>query len=418
MSPSNNTTQATRSAESHRHGASTTADTPPATPAVPPGDILIVDDDASTLRLIEAFVRQAGHHVRSANNGRDGLNAAIQQHPDLILLDREMPELDGIETCRRLRRDPRFDDVPVVFLTGLTASDEIVKGFAAGGIDYITKPVSRTELAARLNAHLELARARRKLRQQTRSLEEEVENQAGRLGQVRDGQTSILANPNDFPEINTAVRFQPTLEAGGDFYDILRFSDDAFGILVADVSGHDLGVAYLTGALKALTVSFTNDALSVRDTMIMLNAALRKFLSPGQYVTSAYAKYTKSRRLLEVTSAGHPPPLLIKANGEVEYITVVGDVLGMHEHVICDSADISVGPGDRLLLYTDGLTESYPEPCGKLGSRRFGAERLAEEVRRSRNLPLQEMVNLVVDDLIGERGGEIDDDVVLLGLEF
>lgn len=121
----------------------------PATPVV-----LIVDDAPDNLALLHGALRQEGYGVRVATSGSMALDSARLSPPDLILLDAMMPGLDGFETCRRLKEDLITREIPVVFMTGLSQTDDVLRGFRAGGVDYVTKPVRAPELLARIGAHL------------------------------------------------------------------------------------------------------------------------------------------------------------------------------------------------------------------------------------------------------------------------
>jgi DNA-binding response OmpR family regulator len=125
--------------------------------------ILVVDDTPENLRLLSGMLGERGLEVRPVTSGRMALKAAARQPPDLVLLDVNMPEMDGFEVCRRLREEPGTRDVPVIFLTALTDHGDKVKAFAAGGVDYITKPFHIDEVMARVKTHLELHQARREL---------------------------------------------------------------------------------------------------------------------------------------------------------------------------------------------------------------------------------------------------------------
>lgn len=116
--------------------------------------VLIVDDAPENLALLHGALRQDGYGVRVATSGVMALDSAQLSPPDLILLDAVMPGLDGFETCRRLKLDLATREIPVVFMTGLTCTDDVLRGFRAGGVDYVTKPVREAELLARIGAHL------------------------------------------------------------------------------------------------------------------------------------------------------------------------------------------------------------------------------------------------------------------------
>lgn len=125
--------------------------------------ILMVDDTVKNLQVLGAILRQEGYRLAAARNGREALDAATAAPPDLILLDVTMPELDGYETCERLKADPTTRDVPVIFLTARVEQDDILRGFEVGGVDYVTKPFNAAELLVRVRTHLELKYAREKL---------------------------------------------------------------------------------------------------------------------------------------------------------------------------------------------------------------------------------------------------------------
>ncbi|MBB5188742.1 DNA-binding NarL/FixJ family response regulator [Zhongshania antarctica] len=120
--------------------------------------VLIVDDSPDTLSMLNDTLDQAGITVLVALEGAQALTIAATITPDVILMDALMPNMDGFEACRRLKENRDLAHIPVIFMTGLSDTESIVKGFAAGGVDYITKPVKGDELIARMRAHLNNAR--------------------------------------------------------------------------------------------------------------------------------------------------------------------------------------------------------------------------------------------------------------------
>jgi response regulator RpfG family c-di-GMP phosphodiesterase len=123
------------------------------------GNVMVVDDNPANLKLLEDMLRQHGYEVQSFPRGRLALAAADQDPPDLILLDINMPELNGYEVCERLKSSERLAGIPVVFLSALNATSDKVKGFRSGGVDYISKPFQFEEVQARVETHLQLRRA-------------------------------------------------------------------------------------------------------------------------------------------------------------------------------------------------------------------------------------------------------------------
>lgn len=135
-------------------------------------NILMVDDTPANLKLLSGMLKGRGYKVRAAVSGQLALEAAQQEPPDLILLDINMPEMDGYETCRRLKDDAKLKEIPVIFLSALTETMDKVKAFGAGGVDYITKPFQFEEVEARVETHLELRRQKIQLQENFNKLRE------------------------------------------------------------------------------------------------------------------------------------------------------------------------------------------------------------------------------------------------------
>ncbi len=125
--------------------------------------ILIVDDTPRNIQLLGTILKNEGYQINIAQNGVQALNVVARMPPDLILLDVMMPELDGFETCKRLKEAPETEDIPVIFLTAKVDTDDIVHGFELGAVDYVTKPFNAAELLSRVSTHLELRAARQRL---------------------------------------------------------------------------------------------------------------------------------------------------------------------------------------------------------------------------------------------------------------
>jgi signal transduction histidine kinase len=131
-----------------------------------PETILLVDDTPANLSVLAECLSEAGYSLLVAEDGEDALALTVRNAPDLILLDVMMPGIDGFATCRRLKERAETRDIPVIFMTALTDTAEKLKAFAAGAVDYITKPIQHEEALARVNTHLTIRRLRRELEQQ------------------------------------------------------------------------------------------------------------------------------------------------------------------------------------------------------------------------------------------------------------
>ncbi len=128
-------------------------------PPAPVASVLVVDDTVENLRVLSDLLGEQGYEVRAVTSGRQALQAVEHDPPDLILLDITMPDMDGFEVCRRLRATEWSKDVPVIFLTALTATADKLRAFDAGGVDYVTKPFQFEEVLARVRTHVALRRA-------------------------------------------------------------------------------------------------------------------------------------------------------------------------------------------------------------------------------------------------------------------
>jgi formate hydrogenlyase transcriptional activator len=147
------------------------------------GNLLVVDDDLHFRQILEALLIGEGYEVRCAPSGDIALMFAREDPPDLILLDVRLPDTDGFAVCRRLREDPRAGHIPVIFISGLDEVVDKVKGFAAGGVDYLTKPVQREEVLARVGSQLDLKRSKEALQRMNEELELRV---ADRTAEIKD----------------------------------------------------------------------------------------------------------------------------------------------------------------------------------------------------------------------------------------
>jgi len=158
------------------------------TETINPPTILVVDDNPVNLGVVVDHLEVQGFDVLVALGGLEALERVRHVQPDLILLDVMMPDLDGFETCRRLKQQAATRDIPVIFMTALTDVDSKVAGFAAGGVDYVGKPFQIEELMARVRTHLALRRAQQALYEQKYDLEAEVAARKAAETSLRDSE--------------------------------------------------------------------------------------------------------------------------------------------------------------------------------------------------------------------------------------
>lgn len=152
--------------------------------------LLVVDDAINSIRLVNEILKD-DYRIKVATNGAIALTVAQNTRPDIILLDIVMPVMNGYETCRRLKENEAFKDIPVIFLTAKTDEEDEEKGFALGAADYISKPVSPPILAARVKMHLELKRSRDILKDQNQFLDQEIKRRTKDISIIQEA--SIIA---------------------------------------------------------------------------------------------------------------------------------------------------------------------------------------------------------------------------------
>ncbi len=364
--------------------------------------VLAIDDNVVNLSLIKKSLSKEGYCILTAENGKQGLNLAVKEKPDLILLDIEMPGENGFHVITRLKDNPVTASIPVIFLTGVTDVESKLKGFELGAVDYITKPFHPMEVLARVSIHLKLSIAVNSM----------VLSQARKLRQIKDAQISMLPKPDEFPDAKFGVYYSALEEAGGDFYDILNISKGIKGYFVADFSGHDIKTSYMMSSLKALLAQNCTTVYSPEESMKMINAVLVEILPDIKYLTACYARLNRSTCKLTLVNAGHPPVVHLPLGKDPVLLKSEGDILGMFKNAQFGVHNIKVKKGDRFFMYTDGLVESAESKITWTS----GAESFVPLFKEVRNTDIREAPAALMEKL--EKAGFVqEDDIVILCVE-
>ncbi len=371
--------------------------------------VLLVDDAPANIKTVQAILRDL-YKIRVAASGVKALEMArIEPPPDLILLDVSMPEMDGYEVCIQLKLDPKTQDIPVIFLTGQTHVEEETRGFDVGAVDYIHKPFSPAVVRARVQTHLALRGTREQLARQLLTIQKELET-------ARKIQLSIL--PSGIPKIeglDIAARYVPMTSVAGDFYDFIVVDEKHIGILVADVSGHGMPAALIASMLKIALPTQGAHAADPARVLLGLNQALcGKF--QDHFVTAAYLFLDMEKLTLTYAGAGHPPLLLWDGSPKgVRDVVENGLFLGKFPFATYSSVELAIKPGDRALLYTDGISETT-NPAGV----EFGTDCLKQFLETVQSTSADHFANLLLEELsrwsAREPTEDFDDDITMVAI--
>lgn len=373
--------------------------------------ILVVDDTPINIGVISGALKDL-YKTKVATNGEKALAIASgEDKPDLILLDVMMPVMDGYEVCRRLKANPETREIPVIFLTGQTDTEDETRGFEVGAVDYIHKPFSEAVVKARVRTHLMLRDAHAQIAKQLVAINAEFE-------MARQIQLSILPrNTPKMPGLEIAARYLPMTSVAGDFYDFIIVDEQHVGILVADVSGHGLPSALIASMLQVALTAQAAHASDPARVLSGLNQALcGKF--EHNFVTAAYVFVDMDKKMMTYAGAGHPPLLFWRnSEGKASVVLENGLFLGMFPEATYASLQLPVAAGDRGLLYTDGIPETK-NPA----EQEFGTSRIVQFIDDNKKLPIDQFAEGLLDELAQfseqPRGEGQQDDITVLTIDF
>ncbi len=397
-------------------------------PVARAASILVVDDISANLQVLTGMLKARGYKVRPVPGGKLALLAARKDPPDLILLDINMPEMNGYEVCQQLKADETLKRIPVIFISALNENLDKVNAFAIGGVDYITKPFQMEELHARVETHLKIRRLQVELEETNSRLEKANGRMTHDLEAAAKIQKTFL--PRAAPEVpgaEFAWGYRPCDELGGDGLNIIPLGDGRVGLFVLDVSGHGVSAALLSVTLSRL-LSPPSEPSSIliqhRDALDRpevtppaevadrLNRLFPYDPATEQFATLLYGVLDVSTGDFRHASAGHPGPLHLPAGGFPVILESPGFPIGLAEEAFGERS-VRLAPGDRLYLYSDGLPDAMSP-----GGERFGDARLLEAIVRGRGEPLREGIATLLGEIARWHGGEHpQDDISILAVE-
>ncbi|SRR6266540_5690419 len=321
-------------------------------------EILVVDDDALSRRLLAQLLTAAGYKCRVCKNGSEALEIVHAAPPSLLLLDFDMPGPNGAEVLRRLRSDhnPAVAQIPAIMLTAHGSEESEVSCLQAGADDFVTKPVNAAVLRARIETQLRLRSMRRQLERQNNELETWRRDLERDLAAARLTQQSLIPQkPLTMPGWQVATCYRPVIQVGGDIYGWLRMKNGRILFWIADGTGHGAAAALLTTLAKLLFHHGSMEHDMPASVMEAVNHDFRSIFGGRSFMTAMCVAVDPSTGRAIIVGAGHPPLLIARRTGATEAIASVAPPLGLVEHPELTETIVDLEPGDTFLLYTDGL---------------------------------------------------------------
>ena len=320
--------------------------------------ILVVDDDAMSRRLLVRSLSGAGFRCDESSDGAEALDIVHRDLPSLLLLDFDMPGLNGAEVLERLRADddPSVAQLPAIMLTGHGGEASEVLCLEAGADDFVTKPINQAVLRARIETQLRLRSMRNQLQQQNDELEAWRTNLERDLAAARLTQQSLI--PQKSPALagyDVAAVYQPVIQVGGDIYGWLRMADGRTLFWIADATGHGASAALLTTLAKLLFQHGSVEHNEPAAIMRAVNNDFRSIFGARSFMTAMCVALEPESGRATVVGAGHPPLIVTRKDGTTESIASSAPPLGLVERSDFTESNVHLEAGDAFVLYTDGV---------------------------------------------------------------
>jgi two-component system, sensor histidine kinase and response regulator len=290
--------------------------------------ILVVDDSEFELQLVDFVLQEKNYQTFLAGNGSDALKMLENLTPDLILLDIMLPDIDGFEVCKRIKSLDKLKDIPVIFFTSLSNIDDIVKGFEAGGVDYLTKPFNTDELLVRIKNHLDLISSKRKIELQAREL--------AQANALKDKMFTIISHDLRSPvgSIKQTLDFISLgmIKPGEDLFnetikDLIKISDEAYVLLenllgwaksqsnILNVIPESLELKTLVNSVAGLLkLNSENKIISIQNKIpegIMVFADMQMLQSIIRNLLSNALKFTRENGTIELNAVAESGEVIV-----------------------------------------------------------------------------------------------------------
>ncbi len=377
--------------------------------------ILVVDDEPRNVRILQIQLNAHGYAVCTAEDGLQALDTVERENPDLLLLDINMPRMDGFEVVKRIRANKATEFIPIVMITALRDTRENrIKSIEAGADDFIEKPFDSLEVLARVRSLLRIKEYQDTLATHNARLEEEL--------QMARSIQEILIPQNGVQELSgfrIASRCCPEMAVGGDFYDVWEIVPNRLGVFISDVMGHGVSAAFVTVFIKTILAEFQELIDDNPGRLLeILNTRFNDLISSRlfMFATAFCGIIDLSKGELICANAGHSFPFLYDGNQET-YSAIgdknTGNGLGIWRESVYETVRYPFDRLSRIFLYTDGVYEAK-NPQGQ----EFTVERLQKLVNECTEQPVGNLIASVSDAVDAFTANcPKDDDLTLIAIE-
>jgi sigma-B regulation protein RsbU (phosphoserine phosphatase) len=327
--------------------------------------VLIADDQADLLDALRLLLKGDGMQMETVTSPEAAVAALSSTPYDLLLMDLNYTgdTTSGTEGMDLLSRVQAIDSsLPVVVMTGWGSVDLAVETMRRGVRDFVQKPWDNMQLLATLRTEIAAGRERR---QQAKDDKREYE-------EARRIQRKLL--PTVIPQIDgceIATQWRPAAGVGGDCFDLIPFGQSRLGLSIADVVGKGIPAALLMSNLQASVRAFATEAAQPAELCQQVNRILCGRIAEGRFISFFYCRVDTSLGVITYANAGHYLPIVVRQDGSVSRLTEGGPVLGVFSDATYEQAHIQIGSGDRIILFTDGVTEARNSADEEFGEARL-----------------------------------------------
>ena len=367
---------------------------------------LIADDQPDVLVALRLLLKGAGYQTEAVDSPAAVLNAIKQEKFDLLLMDLNYARdtTSGKEGLDLIERIQALDnDLPIIVMTAWATVDIAVESMRLGVRDFVQKPWENSRLLRKLRTQIEQGRTRR--REHSREHQLKIE-----LNEAREIQRGLM--PRRMPQLpgfSLASAWQPAHDVSGDYLAAFKLNESRAALCVADVAGKGLPAALLMSNMQAALKSLASDNMTPSELCMKLNRIMCGNTPLRKFVTCFYGDLDISNRKLTFTNAGHNPPMLMRANGECLRLDEGGPVIGAFAESRYHQREIQLHEGDKLLLFTDGVTEAR-DASGE----EFGEHRLQGCLRSYRGTNAAELRTRILNEVAEFCADDFDDDATLM----